>query len=176
MEFLPKITCTRWQRFPKCCQQSIDQLASVVSKQGPPWAEVALILSYYASKTVRTQVALWTLLLISTRFYNAHETTAAEEFAIALLCGDVRCDVSFFSFHIGLYWQSPDVRWSIYHRRQSCSLRCLRLENHARRQDTPCQVTRHHDTIFQDSRETPHYATAEMDGRLAKDLLSGVQG
>lgn len=28
------------------------------------------------------------------RFYNAHETTAVEEFAIALLCGDVRCDVS----------------------------------------------------------------------------------
>lgn len=28
------------------------------------------------------------------RYYNAHETTAAEEFAIALLCGDVRVDVS----------------------------------------------------------------------------------
>jgi hypothetical protein len=28
------------------------------------------------------------------RFYNAHETTAVEEFAVALLCGDVRCDVS----------------------------------------------------------------------------------
>ncbi|KUJ11967.1 P-loop containing nucleoside triphosphate hydrolase protein [Mollisia scopiformis] len=27
------------------------------------------------------------------QFYNAHETTAAEEFAIALLCGDVRCDM-----------------------------------------------------------------------------------
>lgn len=26
------------------------------------------------------------------RFYNAHETTAVSEFAIALLCGDVRCD------------------------------------------------------------------------------------
>lgn len=26
------------------------------------------------------------------RFYNAHETTAVEEFAIALLCGDIRCD------------------------------------------------------------------------------------
>lgn len=32
--------------------------------------------------------------LTSRRFYNAHETTAVEEFAIALLCGDVRCDVS----------------------------------------------------------------------------------
>ncbi|PQE23976.1 helicase associated domain-containing protein [Rutstroemia sp. NJR-2017a WRK4] len=27
------------------------------------------------------------------QFYNAHETTALEEFAIALLCGDVRCDM-----------------------------------------------------------------------------------
>lgn len=26
--------------------------------------------------------------------YNAHETTAVEAFAIALLCGDVRADVS----------------------------------------------------------------------------------
>lgn len=32
-------------------------------------------------------------LLTRIRFYNAHETTAVEEFAIALLCGDVRCDV-----------------------------------------------------------------------------------
>lgn len=28
-----------------------------------------------------------------TRALNAHETTAVEPFAIALLCGDVRCDV-----------------------------------------------------------------------------------
>jgi hypothetical protein len=34
---------------------------------------------------------------MSSRFYNAHETTAVEEFAIALLCGDVRCDVSLLS-------------------------------------------------------------------------------
>ncbi|KAK0107054.1 hypothetical protein ONS95_003764 [Cadophora gregata] len=27
------------------------------------------------------------------QFYNAHETTGVEEFAIALLCGDVRCDM-----------------------------------------------------------------------------------
>jgi ATP-dependent RNA helicase DHX29 len=27
------------------------------------------------------------------RFYNAHETTAVTDFAIALLCGDVRCDM-----------------------------------------------------------------------------------
>lgn len=27
------------------------------------------------------------------QFYNAHETTAVEEFAIALLCGDVRFDM-----------------------------------------------------------------------------------
>ncbi|KAM3074633.1 hypothetical protein ACMFMG_008061 [Clarireedia jacksonii] len=27
------------------------------------------------------------------QFYNAHETTAVEEFAIALLCGDIRCDM-----------------------------------------------------------------------------------
>lgn len=33
-------------------------------------------------------------LLTHSRFYNAHETTGVEEFAIALLCGDVRCDVS----------------------------------------------------------------------------------
>jgi len=33
------------------------------------------------------------------RFYNAHETTAVEDFAIALLCGDVRCDVSFHALN-----------------------------------------------------------------------------
>ncbi|KAI1005694.1 putative helicase [Podosphaera aphanis] len=27
------------------------------------------------------------------QFYNAHETTAAEDFAIALLCGEARCDI-----------------------------------------------------------------------------------
>lgn len=27
------------------------------------------------------------------QFYNAHETTAVEDFAITLLCGDVRCDM-----------------------------------------------------------------------------------
>jgi ATP-dependent RNA helicase DHX29 len=27
------------------------------------------------------------------RFYNAHETTTVTDFAIALLCGDVRCDL-----------------------------------------------------------------------------------
>lgn len=27
------------------------------------------------------------------RFYNAHETTAVTDFAIALLCGDVRCEL-----------------------------------------------------------------------------------
>jgi ATP-dependent RNA helicase DHX29 len=33
------------------------------------------------------------LFLIIARFYNAHETTAVTDFAIALLCGDVRCDL-----------------------------------------------------------------------------------
>lgn len=32
--------------------------------------------------------------------YNAHETTAVEPFAVALLCGDVRADVSFFSISL----------------------------------------------------------------------------
>ena len=32
----------------------------------------------------------------SKSLYNAHETTAVEAFPIALLCGDMRCDVSFF--------------------------------------------------------------------------------
>lgn len=36
----------------------------------------------------------------TSRFYNAHETTAVEEFSIALLCGDVRCDVSNSSLRI----------------------------------------------------------------------------
>ena len=31
--------------------------------------------------------------LLLFRFYNAHETTAADPFAIALLCGDVRIDM-----------------------------------------------------------------------------------
>jgi ATP-dependent RNA helicase DHX29 len=30
---------------------------------------------------------------MTSRFYNAHETTAVTDFAIALLCGDVRCDL-----------------------------------------------------------------------------------
>lgn len=30
---------------------------------------------------------------ITSRFYNAHETTATDPFAIALLCGDVRADM-----------------------------------------------------------------------------------
>lgn len=34
------------------------------------------------------------------RFYNAHETTAVEEFSIAVLCGDVRCDVSQLSLQM----------------------------------------------------------------------------
>lgn len=36
---------------------------------------------------------LFLLLTVILRFLNAHETTAAEAFAIALLCGDVRADV-----------------------------------------------------------------------------------
>lgn len=34
------------------------------------------------------------MLIWSIRFTNAHETTAVEGFAIALMCGDVRADVS----------------------------------------------------------------------------------
>ena len=52
------------------------------------------------------------------RFYNAHETTAVEEFAIALLCGDVRCDVrqdgfpsrNLLTFHLDVCW-SHHSRW-----------------------------------------------------------------
>jgi hypothetical protein len=42
---------------------------------------------------VSTLQAWLNQILTCTRFYNAHETSAVEEFAIALLCGDVRCDV-----------------------------------------------------------------------------------
>jgi len=43
-------------------------------------------------KTAAPHIIIQQLTL--SRFYNAHETTAVEEFAIALLCGDARCDVS----------------------------------------------------------------------------------
>ncbi len=56
---------------------------------------MAFILSHHAGETVNTIPPISEPpKLIRIRFYNAHETTVVEEFAIALLCGDVRCDVS----------------------------------------------------------------------------------
>jgi hypothetical protein len=56
---------------------------------------MALVLPHHASKTVNSTTRNYELQqLIGLRFYNAHETTTVEEFAIPLLCGEVRCDVS----------------------------------------------------------------------------------
>lgn len=38
-----------------------------------------------------------------TRFYNAHETSAAEDFAVALICGDADFKVRIFVTLICLY-------------------------------------------------------------------------
>lgn len=55
-------------------------------------------LSYYhimQSKSWATPNSCFAVRLLTSEIsvYHAHETTAAEPFAIALLCGDVRCDV-----------------------------------------------------------------------------------
>lgn len=56
---------------------------------------MAFILSYYAGEAVSSLGGiLFCAITNPGRFYNAHETTAVEEVSIALLCGDVRCDVS----------------------------------------------------------------------------------
>ena len=57
---------------------------------------MALILPHHASQTVIHQLThLWSHSNTNQppRFYNAHETTVVTDFAIALLCGDVRCDL-----------------------------------------------------------------------------------
>ena len=56
---------------------------------------MAVVLSHHAVKDVGSPLQLTLPLAYSdSSVYHAHETTAVEAFAIALLCGDVRCDVS----------------------------------------------------------------------------------
>jgi hypothetical protein len=55
---------------------------------------MAFLLSYYAVQSVSiAEYKGGELANIQKRVYHAHEATAVEAFAIALLCGDVRCDV-----------------------------------------------------------------------------------
>lgn len=55
---------------------------------------MAILLSHYAVKDVSVPVLIACGdATNSCSVYHAHETTAVEPFAIALLCGDVRCDV-----------------------------------------------------------------------------------
>lgn len=47
-----------------------------------------------SNKSVLTTLAIHLLWLTKYRFYNAHETSAAEDFAIALLCGEAEFKAS----------------------------------------------------------------------------------
>jgi hypothetical protein len=63
---------------------------------------MVIILSHYAVKDVSSAGMAFSISFTMIReipnvfdsIYHAHETTATDPFAIALLCGDVRCDVS----------------------------------------------------------------------------------
>ncbi|KAH8821082.1 ATP dependent RNA helicase-like protein [Xylogone sp. PMI_703] len=75
--FYPKLLVRDGKGFRNCANnQSISLHASSVNKGH---LEIKW-LSYYH-------------IMQAKQFYNAHETTIIEEFAIALLCGDVRCDM-----------------------------------------------------------------------------------
>ncbi|RFU29894.1 hypothetical protein B7463_g6443, partial [Scytalidium lignicola] len=75
--FYPKLLVRDGKGFRNCANnQSISLHPSSVNKGHPEFKW----LSYYH-------------IMQAKQFYNAHETTAIEEFAIALLCGDVRCDM-----------------------------------------------------------------------------------
>ena len=78
---------------------------------------MAFILPHHASKAVSLEMIVPEYLLTIRRFYNAHETTTVEEFAIALLCGDVRCDVSSSLLINNTSAKSKsDVCWSVHPR------------------------------------------------------------
>lgn len=60
---------------------------------------------------------------LDTRFYNAHETSAVEDFAIALSCGDAEFKVSGPNVCgtltiLIVTWLAPDVFWCHHHRRK----------------------------------------------------------
>ncbi|TVY78121.1 ATP-dependent RNA helicase DHX29 [Lachnellula suecica] len=91
--FYPKLLIRDGKGFRNCANnQSISLHPSSVNKghHELEW------LSYYHIMQAKQQVPTRGIIsrkLTVSRFYNAHETTAIEEFAIALLCGDVRCDM-----------------------------------------------------------------------------------
>lgn len=92
--FYPKLLIRDGKGFRSCANnQSISLHPSSVNKGHPElkW------LSFYHIMQSKQYVKIGERQyrrLTAVRFYNAHETTAVEEFSIALLCGDVRCDVS----------------------------------------------------------------------------------
>ena len=56
---------------------------------------MAILLQHHAVKEVRIVYNIEDYCTDSmVSVYRAHETTATEPFAIALFCGDVKCDVS----------------------------------------------------------------------------------
>jgi ATP-dependent RNA helicase DHX29 len=91
--FYPKLLVRDGKGFRNCANnQSISLHPSSVNKghHELKW------LSYYHIMQAKGYILFWcreVQILTDYRFYNAHETTAVEEFAIALLCGDIRCDV-----------------------------------------------------------------------------------
>lgn len=134
-------------------------------------------LSYYHIMQAKQYVnisnplmSLWefSVLIHHNRFYNAHETTGAEDFAIALLCGDVKIDVSPFNFLSASFHpvyqlpapspQSQTDRVSALCRRarprwQPCALRRLGLEDDASDQDTASEAAGDFDTKFSHARQ-----------------------
>lgn len=76
---------------------------------------MAELLPYHAVQAVSNldlnRTIPWEMLMRH-RFLNAHETTAVENFAIALLCGEVRIDVSSLLLWPPLYLDLADSRFS----------------------------------------------------------------
>lgn len=129
-------------------------------------------------------------LLTSFRVYHAHETTAVDPFAVALLCGDVRADVSLLGQNcpnsspataamkgFGKAADTPpiDVRGRSRPRRKPSSLCPPGLEDHACAQgpSDPSQRAAH--TVLQAARQVAHPAAGTLAGSVAKDLLFGYQ-
>lgn len=117
-------------------------------------------------------------LTLNHRVYHAHEATAVEPFAIALLCGDVRCDVrphiSADAFDLALM-PLLDVFWSNCLGRKSRSLRCPRLEDDARYQSSPNSPARGSDQVFQAAGQAAHCPAGEVARRLAENLHAGFR-
>lgn len=113
----------------------------------------------------------------SNKFYNAHETSAVEDLAVALVCGEadfkvrssgillLRCPCS----------DSADVRRGHRDRRQPDSLRCGWVESDAGSQDPAPPGPRDHDPVVPVSGQSVVLAAAGLAGHLAKDVFVNGQ-